>query len=167
MPIILSLFINRALGLRRTSNQIDSDVICPRSCDQRKITKKDGKTISVEKKRFFKKKNPAFFAFFKSGFFVRKKVFFSLKKTQKPILNCFYCTMQYHRLQKLHSDNLLYLLWHSNLRVKKCTPSLFSQSVVGQCARQTEKSHSYTNPAVSRQVYVHALLVQHIYSVFF
>jgi len=53
MPIILSLFINRALGLRRTSNQIDSDVICPRSCDQRKITKKDGKTISVEKKRFF------------------------------------------------------------------------------------------------------------------
>jgi len=28
--------------------------------------------------------------------------------------------------------DLSYLLWHSKLRVKKCTPSLFSQSVVGQ-----------------------------------
>jgi len=36
-----------------------------------------------------------------------------------------------------------------------------------ECAQQTEKSHSYTNSAVSRQVYVHALLVQHLYSVFF
>jgi len=26
----------------------------------------------------------------------------------------------------------------------------------------TEKSHSHTNSAVSRQVYVHALLVQHL-----
>jgi len=62
---------------------------------------------------------------------------------------------------------------------KECTPSLFLQSVVGQttpngkaqqeCARQTEKSHSHTNSAVSRHVYVHALLVQHLYrpSVFF
>jgi len=30
-----------------------------------------------------------------------------------------------------------------------------------------EKPYSYTNSAVSRQVYVHALLVQHLYSVFF
>jgi len=64
------------------------------------------------------------------------------------------------------------------LSVKKCTPSLFLQSVVGQsiqsrtarqaCAQQTEKSHSHTTSAVSRQVfYVHALLVQHLYSVLF
>jgi len=33
---------------------------------------------------------------------------------------------------ELHNNNLLYLLLHSKLRVKKCTPSLFSQSVVGQ-----------------------------------
>ena len=77
MPIILSLFINRALGLRRTSNQIDSDVICPRSCDQRKITKKDGKTISVEKKRFFlKKKTQRFLLFLNPGFLLEKKFFF-------------------------------------------------------------------------------------------
>jgi len=36
-----------------------------------------------------------------------------------------------------------------------------------ECAQQTEKSYSHTNSAVSRQVYVHALLVQHLYSVFF
>jgi len=37
-------------------------------------------------------------------------------------------------------------------------------------AQQTEKNHSHTNSAVSRQVYVHALLVQHLLvqqSVFF
>ena len=34
-------------------------------------------------------------------------------------------------------------------------------------AQQTEKSHTYANSAVSRHVYVHALLVQHLYSVFF
>ena len=38
-----------------------------------------------------------------------------------------------------------------------------------ECAQQTEKSNSHTNSAVSRQVYVHDLLVQHLYrpSVFF
>jgi len=34
-------------------------------------------------------------------------------------------------------------------------------------AQQTEKNHSHTNSLVSGQVYVHALLVQHLYSVFF
>ena len=34
------------------------------------------------------------------------------------------------------------------------------------CAQQTEKSHSHTNSAVSHQVSVHALLVQHLYSGF-
>jgi len=34
-----------------------------------------------------------------------------------------------------------------------------------ECAQQTEKSHSHTNFAVSRQVYVHVLLLQHLYSV--
>jgi len=49
---------------------------------------------------------------------------------------------------------------------KKCIPSLFSLSVVGQftpkgkawqeSAQQTEKSHFHTTYAVSCQVYVHA-----------
>ena len=34
-------------------------------------------------------------------------------------------------------------------------------------AEQTEKRHSHTICAVSRQVYVHDLLVQHLYSAFF
>ena len=72
---------------------------------------------------------------------------------------------------------MLYLLWHSKLRVKKCTPLWFrnvllvSSLLIGKawqaCAQQTEKNHSHTNSAVSRQVYVHALLVQHLWSVFF
>ena len=35
------------------------------------------------------------------------------------------------------------------------------------CAQQTDKKHSHTNSAVSRQVYVHALLIQHLQSVLF
>ena len=47
--------------------------------------------------------------------------------------------------------------------------SLQSGKAWQECAQQTEKSHSRTNSAVSRrrQVYVDALLVQHLYSVFF
>jgi len=66
----------------------------------------------------------------------------------------------------------LLLLWHSTFKVKKCSPSLFLQSVVVSslqsgkdwqvCAQQREKSHTHTTSAVSRQVYVHALLVQHL-----
>ena len=33
---------------------------------------------------------------------------------------------------ELHNNNLLYLLWNLKLRVKRCTPSLFSQSVIGK-----------------------------------
>jgi len=36
-----------------------------------------------------------------------------------------------------------------------------------ECEQQTAKNHSHTNFAVSRQVYVHALLGQHLLSVFF
>jgi len=34
-------------------------------------------------------------------------------------------------------------------------------------AQQTEKCNSHTNSAVSHQVYVHTLLVQHLYSVYY
>ena len=61
---------------------------------------------------------------------------------------------------------------HSNLRVKKCTHLcfrkvlLFSSLRSGKawqvCAQKTEKNHSHANSAVSRQVYVHAQLVQHL-----
>ena len=44
--------------------------------------------------------------------------------------------------------------------------SLLSGKTWQACAQQTEKN-SHTNSAVSRHVYVHALLVQHLRSVFF
>ena len=77
---------------------------------------------------------------------------------------------------ELPNNNLLYLLWHSKLRVKQSTHlwfckvllvnSLQSVKAWQACAQQTEKNHSHTNSAVSRQVYMHALLVQHLQSVF-
>jgi len=45
--------------------------------------------------------------------------------------------------------------------------SLVSGKAWQSCSQQTEKNHSHTNSAVSRQVYAQALLVQHLYSVFF
>jgi len=41
MPAIPASLIPRTytVGVRRTPNQIDSDVTCSRLCDQRKITK--------------------------------------------------------------------------------------------------------------------------------
>ena len=53
----------------------------------------------------------------------------------------------------------------------KCCWSIHSKLVrLGKHAhsrQEREKSHSYTNSAVSRHVQIHALLVQHLYSVFF
>jgi len=47
MPVILTFFDTRAynLDVGHTSNQTDSDVICSRSYDQRKIAKNDRKII--------------------------------------------------------------------------------------------------------------------------
>ena len=45
--------------------------------------------------------------------------------------------------------------------------SLQSGEVWKECAQKTQKSYSYINSAVLRQVYVHALLAQHLYKVFF
>jgi len=88
--------------------------------------------------------------------------------------------LQHHAtspFSELHNNNLLYLLWHSKLRVQKCAPifvfavllvsSLISGKAWQACAQQTEKKHSHTNSAFSCEVYVHALLVQHLVSVFF
>jgi len=78
---------------------------------------------------------------------------------------------------ELHNNNLLYLLWHSNLRVKNvsrlCFRKVLLVSSLQSCkacqerAQQTVKCHFHTNCAISRQVYVHALLVQHLYSAVF
>jgi len=74
---------------------------------------------------------------------------------------------------ELHKNNFLYLLWYSNPRVKKCIPSLFSQSVVGrftpkwQCTRQTKPLPHKLCRLTSSLCGLHALLVQHLYSEFF
>jgi len=49
------------------------------------------------------------------------------------------------------------------LREVLLVSSLLSGKAWQACAQQTEKYHSYTNSAVSCQVYVHASLVQHLY----
>jgi len=50
----------------------------------------------------------------------------------------------------------------------KCCWSIHSKVVkLGKNAHSKQKNHSHTSSVVSRQIYVHALLVQHLYSVFF
>ena len=133
-----------------------------------------------EKKNiFFQKKQPT--CFFKNpffGFFKKKQDFvISSKKTEKAHSELFLFHHTILLFSELHNNNLLYLLWHSKLRVKQCTPSLISQGVVGQFTpkwkglesmRTANREPTPTQTLqVSRQVYVHALLVQHLQSVFF
>jgi len=61
-----------------------------------------------------------------------KRDFVFFKKTEKPHCQLFLFHHAISLFSELHNDNLLYLLWHSKLRAKKCTPSLFSQCVVDQ-----------------------------------
>jgi len=115
----------------------------------------------MKKKRFF-------FCFFKK----KQDFVLVLRKTEKKHSELLLFHHAISPFSELHNSNLLYLLWHSKLRVKKCTPSLFSRSVVGHftpssnawqaCTQQTEKNHSHTNSAVSCHIYLHALLVQHL-----
>ena len=69
----------------------------------------------------------------------------------------------YHGIQILRRRSVPHLRFRKVLLVN----SLQSGKVWQACTPQTEKSHSHTNSAVSHQVYVHALLVQHLQSVFF
>jgi len=55
-----------------------------------------------------------------------------LKKTEKPHPELFLFHHAISLFQELYNNNLLYLLWHSKLRVRKCTPSLCLQCVVGK-----------------------------------
>jgi len=101
---------------------------------------------------------------------------FVLKKTtQKHHSELF---LLHHALSRFaESHNLLQLLCPSNLTVTNVphlcflkvllVNSLQSGKAWQECAQQTEKSYSHTNCAVQRQVYVHVLLVQHLYSVIF
>jgi len=63
---------------------------------------------------------------------VKRNRFLLFKNTQKPhsvLLTLHHATSPF---SELHNNNLLHLLWNLKLRVKRCTPSLFSQSVVGK-----------------------------------
>ena len=103
--------------------------------------------------------NPNFFVFLKRNSFL----FFKKKTTQKPHSELFLLHHAISPFSKLHKNELLYLLWHSNMRVKNVphlcfrkvllVTSLQSGKAWQERAQQTEKSHSHTTSAVSRQVY--------------
>jgi len=85
------------------------------------------------------------------------------KKHKNPILNCFYCIVQYHHLQNhtiINCDSYYgIIIWR-----ERNIPHLRFRSVV----QFTLKWQSLARmPTANREVYVHALLVQHLYSVFF
>jgi len=73
---------------------------------------------------------------------------------------CFYI---YYDIQNRGKRNVPHLCFRKVLLVS----SLLSGKARQACAQKTEKNHSHTNSAVSCRVYVHALLVQHLWSVIF
>jgi len=94
----------------------------------------------LRKTRFFKKKKnnkQPTQVFLKKKIFcfylLKKQVFvLILRKIEKTHSELFLLHHATSPSLELHNTNLLYQSWHSKLGVKKCTPSLFSQSVVGQ-----------------------------------
>jgi len=108
--------------VRHTPNQTDSDVICSRSCDQGKITKRIERRSGLRKTGFKKRTNHLFFLI---RFWKRNRLLFLKKNTQKPHSELLLLHHAISPFSELHNNESLYLLWHSNLRVKKCTPSLF------------------------------------------
>jgi len=88
------------LSVWRTPNQIDSDMTCSRSFDRAQITKRIERQSGLTKTHCFEKTTHLFsfkrnfFAFFK-----KDTGFCSLKKTQNPLSEFFYCIMQYHHIQ--------------------------------------------------------------------
>ena len=85
--------------------------------------------------------------------------------------------MQYHHLQN-YTIITCYNYYGILISGQRNVPNLFLRKVLlvnllqsdkawQESAQQAEKSYTHTHSAVSRQVYVHALLVQHLYSVFF
>ena len=127
----------RAAGCGRPSRKPSPDAL-QRTLQQTR-TNHYAAEPRLRKKLFLKEKTTHLFCLFffeKHLFFVfffkrNKILFFFWGNRKNPILNCLF----HHAISlfsELHNNNLLYLSWHSKLTVKKCTPSLFWQSVVGQ-----------------------------------
>ena len=137
MPVIFTFVDTR--DLYSISVQTDSDVTCSRSCDERKITKRLKDNQGWEKPVFLKKQLTCFL-FLSSDFFcfsLKGTGFCSFcKKNTKPHCELFLLHHAISPFSELHNSYLIYLFWHSNLRVKKCTPPLLSQRVVGQFTPQ-------------------------------
>jgi len=129
-----------SLSARSKVNQNDSDVTCSRSCDQGKITKRIERQSGLRKTRFFKRTNHLYFVFLSPTVFVFLKrnrfLFFSELLLLHHAISPF---------SELHNNNLLHLLWHSKLSVKKCIPSLFLQSVVDCVSSRSTTNFYLTN----------------------
>jgi len=124
------------------------------------------------KTSFFKNFNPpVFYNQFFGGYWKTTGFCSFFKKTQKPHSELFYCVMQYHHLQNHEIINcysyygvLISVEWNApNFVFAKWCWSVNSKvAKLSKNAHSKQKSHSHTNSAVSREVYVHALLVQHL-----
>jgi len=115
--------------------------------------KKDWKTISVEENPFLKKNNPPVFLIRISCYFKKNRfLFFFSKKNSKTHSELFLLHHAISPFLELHNNNLLYLLWHSNLRVKN-VPHL--------CFRKVLLINAFTSSLCT------CLLVQELYSAFF
>jgi len=123
----------------------------------------------LRKSHFIEKSNPRVYLFF----FKKKHIFVPFLKKTKSILNCIHCIVHYYQFQNYTIITCYSLrIMAFKFEGKEYPAFVFAVLLVNgkawhERAQQTEKSHSHTNSAVSRQVYVHAQLVQHLSTVFF
>ena len=127
----------------------------------RKITKRVERQSGLRKTRFFEKTTNVFICFF-----FKETGFCSfLKKKQKSILNCFHCIVQHHQF---HNYTIITCYSLRIMAFKFEGKEMYPIFVFAKCCWSmvrlgmnvhTEKSHSHTNSAVSRQVYVHRRFV--------
>jgi len=95
--------------------------------------------------------------------FLSTKIIFIKKQKPRSELSLLHHAIS--PFSELHNNNLLYLLWHSNLSVKNVPHLCFRKVLLVNSLQSgkawqvreqpTEISHSHTTSAVSRQVYVH------------
>jgi len=163
MPVIVSFFITRVFFSRCTahvqSNWLWRDLF--QTVGSRENYKKSLKDSQVWEKNvllkksnplvflipfsvFFEKKETSFCSFFKKAQKLHSFFFFFQKSTKTPY-KLFLLHYAISSFAETHNNKLWWLLWHSNLRVKKGTSTLFSQRVVGQFApvvKLSKKAHS-------------------------
>ena len=122
-----------------------------------------GFRLGWENPIFFKKTTHLGF-FWKNVFlgFLKSKILFFCRKQKNPIPNCCYSVMQYHYLQNYTILTCYTYYGIQNWRQRNVPHLWFHNVLLVSSLLSGQAWQTCTNSAVSHQVNVHALLVQHL-----